>query len=76
MYENYVHIWILHQISFQKIYRVYQKEVNSLKTDSKLKSMRHLVKILFYLDKLVSCLPPVAKSLVCDSQLEAQWLFL
>ena len=45
-----------------------QKEVNSLKNDSKLKGMKYLVKILFYLDKLVSCLPPVTKSLVCDSQ--------
>ena len=32
-------------------YRVYQKEVNSLKNDSKLKSMKYLVKILFHLDK-------------------------
>ena len=29
------------------IYRVYQKEVNSLKNDSKLKSVKYLVKILF-----------------------------
>ena len=29
-------------------YRVYQKEVNSLKIDSKLKSMKYLVRILFY----------------------------
>ena len=36
---------------------MYQKEVNRLKNDSKLKSMKYLVKILFYLDKLVSCLP-------------------
>ena len=50
------------------IYRVYEKEVNSLKNDSKLKSMKYLVKILFKLDKLLSCFPPVAKSLVCDSQ--------
>ena len=50
------------------LYRVYQKEVNTLKNDSKLKSMNYLVKILFYLDELVSCLPPVAKSLMCDSQ--------
>ena len=28
-------------------YRVYQIEVNSLKNDSKLKSMKYLVKILF-----------------------------
>ena len=31
-------------------YRVYRKEVNSLKNDTKLKSMKYLVKILFYLD--------------------------
>ena len=31
----------------QLVYRVYQKEVNSLKNDSKLKSMKYLVKILF-----------------------------
>ena len=55
-------------IFFSLLYRVYQKEVNSLKNDSTLKSMKYLIKILFYLDKLVSCLPPVAKSLVCDSQ--------
>ena len=30
--------------------------------------MRYLVKILLKLGNLVSCLPPVAKSLVCDSQ--------
>ena len=47
--------------------RVYQKS-ERLKNYSKLKSMKYLIKILFYLDKLVPCLPSVAKSLVCDSQ--------
>ena len=38
--------------------------VNSLKNDSKLKSIKYLVKILFYLDKLVSC-PPQLQNLWC-----------
>ena len=42
-------------------YRVYQIEVNSLKNYSKLKSRKYLVKILFYLDKLVSCSLPSCK---------------
>ena len=46
------------------LYRVYQKEVNILKKDSKLKSMKYLVKILFCLDKLISCLPQVDNSSV------------
>ena len=50
------------------LYKVYQNVVNSLKNDSKLKSMKYLFKILFYLENLVSCLPPVANSLVSDSQ--------
>ena len=45
-----------------------KKTVNNLKNDSKLRGMKYLVKILFQLDKLISCLPSVAKSLVCDSQ--------
>ena len=44
------------------------KKVNSLKNYSKLKRVKYLVKILFKLDKLTSCLPPVAKSLMCDNQ--------
>ena len=40
------------------------KRSEQFEKDSKLKSMKYLVKILFYLDKLVSCLPPVTKSLV------------
>ena len=38
----------MHNIQLvQSPYWVYQKEVNSLKNDSRLKSMKHLVKILF-----------------------------
>ena len=58
----------MYMFLIESLYRVYQKRVNSLKNDSKLKSMKYLVKILFYLDKIVSYLLPVAKSLVCDSQ--------
>ena len=58
----------MYMFLIESLYRVYQGRVNSLKNDSKLKSMKYLVKILFYLDKLVSYLLPVAKSLVCDSQ--------
>ena len=50
------------------IYRVYQKEVNSFKKCLKLKSMKVMVNILFYLHSLIACLPPGTKSLVYDNQ--------
>ena len=52
---------------------MYQKEVNSLKNDSKLKSMKYLVKILFYLDKLVVF--PSCKITGVWQSIIAQWLF-